>query len=79
MIEINWNGDRAAIGSGIFARDVPSGYDPADLAAYPGQRLQEFVRYAAMEVVSARYFAGAALPSDPRWKHGPIRTSGINA
>ncbi len=42
------------------------------------QRLQEFVRCAAMEVESAGYFAGPVLSSDPRWKHGPIYIFGIN-
>ena len=58
VIEIDWNGDRAAIGAGIYARDFPGTCDPsevtaADLAANPGdQRLQEFVRCAAMTVES---------------------------
>ena len=84
MIEIDWNGDRAAIGAGIYARDFPGACDPAevnaaDLAANPGdQRLQEFVRCAAMEVESAGYFAGPVLSSDARWKQGPIYIFGIN-
>ena len=85
VMEIEWNGDRAAIGAGIYARDFPGNCDPgevnaADLAANPGdQRLQEFVRCAAMEVESSGYFAGPVLSSDPRWKHGPIYVAGINA
>ena len=55
------------------------GCDPTDLAAYPDQRLQEFVCSAAMEIASARHFSGPALSSDPRWKHGPIHIIGINA
>ena len=84
VIEIEWNGERAAIGAGIYARDFPGNCDPsevnaADLAANPGdQRLQEFVRCAAMEVESAGYFAGPVLSSDPRWKHGPIYIFGVN-
>ena len=85
VMEIEWNGDRAAIGAGIYARDFPGNCDPgevnaADLAANPGdQRLQEFVRCAAMEVESSGYFAGPVLSSDPRWKHGPIYVAAINA
>ena len=85
VMEIEWNGERAAIGAGIYARDFPGNCDPsevnaADLAANPGdQRLQEFVRCAAMEVESSGYFAGPVLSSDPRWKHGPIYVFGINA
>lgn len=84
VIEIEWNGERAAIGAGTYARDLPGTCDPtevhaADLAANPGdQRLQEFVRCAAMEVESSGYFAGPVLSSDPRWKHGPIYIFGIN-
>ncbi|MXY70766.1 MAG: hypothetical protein F4Y47_19715 [Acidobacteriia bacterium] len=84
VMEIDWGGDRAAIGAGIYARDFPGACDPsevnaADLAANPGdRRLQEFVRCAALEVESAGYFAGPVLSNDPRWKHGPIYISGLN-
>ena len=84
VMEIDWNGDRAAIGAGIYARDFPGACEPsevnaADLAANPGdQRLQEFVRCAAMTVESSGYFAGPVLSGDPRWNHGPIYIFGIN-
>ena len=84
VMEIEWNGDRAAIGAGIYARDFPGACEPAevnaaDLAANPGdQRLQELVRCAAMEVESSGYFAGPVLSNDPRWKHGSIYISGVN-
>ena len=84
VVEIEWNGTRAAIGAGIYRPDFPGNCDPsevnaADLAARPGeQRLKEFVRCAAMEVESSGYFAGPVLSSDPRWKHGPIYIFGIN-
>jgi cytochrome c len=84
VIEIEWKGDRAAIGAGIYSLDFPGTCDPgevnaADLAANPGdQRLQEFVRCAAMEVASSGYFAGPVLSGDPRWKHGPIYIFGVN-
>ena len=85
VIEIDWNGDRAAIGAGIYARDFPGACEPAevnaaDLAANPDeQRLQEFVRCAALEVESSGYFAGPVLSNDPRWKQGQIYIFGINA
>ena len=84
VMEIDWNGDRAAIGAGIYLRDFPGTCDPsdvtaADLAANPGdQRLQEFVRCAAMTVASSGYFAGPVLSSDARWKSGPVYIFGIN-
>ena len=84
VMEIEWNGDRAAIGAGIYARDFPGACEPtevnaADLAANPGdRRLQELVRCAAMTVESSGYFAGPVLSNDPRWKHGSIYISGVN-
>ena len=84
VMEIDWGGERAALGAGIYARDFPGACEPsevnaADLAANPGdRRLQEFVRCAAMTVESSGYFAGPVLSGDPRWKHGPIYISGIN-
>ena len=84
VIEIDWNGERAAIGAGIYARDFPGTCDPSevtatDLAANPGdQRLQEFVRCAAMTVESSGYFAGPVLSADPRWNDGPVYIFGIN-
>ncbi len=84
VMEIEWNGDRAAIGAGIYSRDFPGTCDPsdvtaADLAANQGyQRLQEFVRCAAMLVESSGYFAGPVLSADPRWNSGPIYIFGIN-
>ena len=85
VIEIDWNGERATIGAGIYARDLSGTCDPtevnaADLTANPGdQRLREFVRCAAMEVESSGFFAGPVLSSDSRWKHGPTYIFGINA
>ena len=84
VIEIDWNGDRAAIGAGIYSRDFPGTCDPsdvtaADLGANPGdQRLQEFVRCAAMTVESSGYFAGPVLSADARWNSGSIYIFGIN-
>ena len=82
--EIEWNGDRAAIGAGIYSRDFPGACDAtevnaAQLLATPSdQRLQELVRCAAQEVESAGFFAGPVLSSDPRWNQGPIYVSGVN-
>ena len=84
VIEIDWNGERAAIGAGIYSRDLPGTCGPsdvtaADLEANPSeQRLQEFVRCAAMTVESSGYFAGPVLSADPRWNSGEIHIFGIN-
>ena len=42
------------------------------------ERLQEFVRCAAMELESKGYFATITLANDPRWKHGSIYLFGLD-
>ena len=42
------------------------------------ERLQEFVRCAAMEMESQGYFAVRALSSDPRWRNGSIYLFGLD-
>ena len=85
LIEIDWNGERAALGAGIYAPDLPGACEPDEInaAALRGnsddRKLREFVNCAAMKVASSGYFAGSALSSDPRWKQGPIYVFGINA
>ena len=85
VIEIDWNGERASIGAGIYAPDFPGTCEPDEVhaAALRGnsddQKLREFVNCAAMTVETSGYFAGPALSSDPRWKQGPIYVFGINA
>jgi signal transduction histidine kinase len=85
VIEIDWNGERASIGAGIYAPDFPGACEPDEVhaAALRGnsddQKLREFVNCAAMTVETSGYFAGPALSNDPRWKQGPIYVFGINA
>ena len=85
VMEIDWNGDRATIGAGIYARDLPGTCEPGEvnaarLAADPSDgALQEFVRCAALVVESSGYFAGPVLSRDSRWSHGPIYIFGVNA
>ena len=84
-MEIDWDGEPATIGAGVYQRDLPGTCDPsdvnaADLANNPGhRRLREFARCAVMEVESAGYFAGPVLSTDPRWNYGPIYIFGVNA
>ena len=81
---IDWNGERAAIGAGIYSRDLPGTCDPgevhaAGMAANPSdRRLLEFVRCATLEVESAGFFAGPMLSASPRWKHGSVYVFGVN-
>ena len=42
------------------------------------ERLQEFVRCAAMELESQGYFATRALSSDPRWRSRSIYVFGLD-
>ena len=76
VIEVDWDGQRAAIGAGVYAPDLPGTcnadeVNAADLAAAPSEgKLQQFVRCAAMLVESQGYFARRELVSDSRWRHG---------
>ena len=81
---IDWYGTPAAIGAGIYLRDIPGTCESEDvnameLEAEPSdERLQEFVRCAAMELESKGYFATIPLANDPRWKHGSIYLFGLD-
>ena len=74
--EVDWNGERAALGAGIYARDLPGTCYPdevsaAALGADPSpQTLREFVRCAAMLLESDGYFAKEILERHARWTDG---------
>ena len=76
VTEIDWNGNQASIGAGIYLRDVPGtchedDVNAAALDAEPSDdRLREFVRCAALLVESQGYFAMAELEGSARWTHG---------
>ena len=75
VIEVDWDGQRAAIGAGVYARDWPGTcyadeVSAAALKADPGDAtLKEFVRCAAMVVESQGYSAMYELESE-RWSDG---------
>ena len=81
---IDWEGSPAAIGAGIYRRDIPGTCESEEVhamgleAAPSNERLQEFVRCAAMELESQGYFATRALSSDPRWRNGSIYLFGLD-
>ena len=81
---IDWYGTPAAIGAGIYRRDIPGTCErdevnAAMLAADPSNpSLQEFVRCAAMELKSKGYFATVALSRDPRWRSGSVYLFGLD-
>lgn len=84
VMEIDWDGDRAAIGAGFYATDLPGTCEPGvvnaeKLEEYPDDAmLQAFVRCAAHTVESSGLFAGPVLSGDPRWNHGSIYPFVIN-
>ena len=82
VIEMDWGGDRAAIGAGVYAPDLPGTCEPgtvnsASLEASPSdEAVRQFVRCAALEVQAKGYFAGPVLSTDPRWVSGSIYVFG---
>ena len=82
---IDWDGNPAAIGAGIYRRDLPGTCRSEEvhamgLEADPSkEKLQEFVRCAAMELESQGYFAVRSLTTDPRWGNGSIYLFGVDA
>ena len=81
---IDWDGTPAAIGSGIYRRDLPGTcrseeVNATQLDEHPSsQRLQEFVRCAAMELETAGYFGLVSLSTDPRWRSHSIYLFGVD-
>ena len=81
---IDWDGNPAAIGAGIYRRDIPGACEAEEvhamgLEAEPSsERLQEFVRCAAMEIESKGYFASQTLSTDPRWTRNSIYVFGLD-
>ena len=77
VIEVDWNGTRAAIGAGLYANDRPGTcnadeVNAAGLTATPSDRkLQEFVRCAALLLESKGYFAMDEFEQGSRWADGP--------
>ncbi len=76
VIEVDWNGQRAAIGAGIYQPDLPGNctaesVNAGSLAETPDAiKLQEFVRCAAWRVESNGYSALSEFESSARWSEG---------
>ena len=81
---IDWDGTPAAIGAGIYSRDIPGTCEVDEVnargleAAPSSQKLREFVRCAAMEIESQGYFASQTLATDPRWTSNSIYVFGLD-
>ena len=81
---LDWGGTPAAIGAGIYRRDIPGTCWSEEVHAMgleedpSPESLQEFVRCAAMELDSWGYFASVSLANDPRWRSGSIYLFGLD-
>ena len=80
---LDWDGIPAAIGAGIYRRDVPGTCVSEEVNAQrleedpSPERLQEFVRCAALEFAAKGAFA-LSLPTQPRWRSNSIYLFGID-
>ena len=80
---LDWDGIPAAIGAGIYRRDVPGTCVSAEVNAQRLEedpspaRLQEFVRCAALEFAEKGAFA-LSLPTQPRWRSNSIYLFGVD-
>lgn len=81
---IDWDGTPAAIGSGIYRPDLPATCRPEDVNAMgltddPSmEKLQQFVRCAALELEAGGFFASITLSGDPRWTHKSVYVFGLD-
>ena len=84
LVRLDWQGEDSVLGAGIYRRDIPGAghaeqVNAALLTAEPSmERLEEFVRCAALDVESKGYFAMPLLQSDPRWRAGSIYLFGMD-
>ena len=84
LVRIDWQGEDAVLGSGIYRQDIPGACHAAQvnaalLEAEPSmERLEEFVRCAALEIESKGYFAAQLLENDGRWRDGSIYLFGMD-
>ena len=80
---LDWDGTPAAIGAGVYRRDVPGTCVSEEVNAQQleedpsPERLQEFVRCAALEFEAKGAFA-LSLPTQPRWRSNSIYLFGVD-
>ena len=83
LISLDWDGTPAAIGAGVYRRDIPGTCVSAEVNAQQleedlsPERLQEFVRCAALEFAEKGAFA-LSLPTQPRWRSNSIYLFGVD-
>ena len=84
VIRIDWDGEEAVIGSGIYRRDLPGTCLPAQVnaasveTAQSMESLKEFVRCAALEAESKGWFGTLLLERGERWRAGSIYVFGLD-
>ncbi|MDE0625597.1 MAG: hypothetical protein OXH99_04300 [Bryobacterales bacterium] len=84
VVEIDWNGQRAVVGAGIYDPARPGtcygeSVNAASLEADPSEStLQSLVRCAATAFATQGYFGTVTLESDPRWREGSIYLFGLD-
>ena len=84
LMGVDVAGTPAAIGAGIYRRDLPGACAPehvnaALVDANPSDdRLQEFVRCAAYQLAEKGYFATGEFMTAPRWRSGSVYLFGID-
>ena len=76
VIEVNWDGLRAAIGAGVYSPEIPGACSAEEvnataLSAAPSEAsLHHFVRCAALLVEEKGFSAKGELENSSRWRRG---------
>lgn len=84
LMGVDVAGTPAAIGAGIYRRDLPGACAPEHVNAgivdaNPSDgRLQEFVRCAAYQIEDKGYFATGEFMTDSRWRSGSVYLFGMD-
>lgn len=84
VIEIDWNGHRAAIGAGLYRSDLPGTCRPDEVNASVVEAdpslagLEELVACATYQAESLGHFAGPVLSAHPRWLDGSTYVFGVD-
>lgn len=84
VVEIDWNGQRAVVGAGIYNPALPGtcyseSVNAASLESDPSESgLQKLVRCAATAFAAQGYFGVVTFGSDPRWREGSIYLFGLD-
>ena len=84
LMALEWNGEPALIGAGLYERDIPATCYAEQVHALQldtapeDETLAQFVRCAAMVVERKGFFGVAALMAE-RWRNGSVYVFGVDA